>query len=89
MWGNKKSHTPQAADPEPKNWQTNQPPKRTPASNHCAGSISQRKTGNRDQSRFPPSRTRSCRKCRGFHNRCSTLTAAGLSASLSNKPCLW
>src|SRR5712691_7921900 len=27
MWGNKKSHTPQAADPEPKNWQTNQPPK--------------------------------------------------------------
>jgi cytoskeletal protein CcmA (bactofilin family) len=32
MWGNKKSHTPQAADPEPKNWQTNQPPKRTPAS---------------------------------------------------------
>jgi cytoskeletal protein CcmA (bactofilin family) len=32
MWGNKKSHTPQAADPEPKNWQTNQPPKRSPAS---------------------------------------------------------
>jgi hypothetical protein len=32
MWGNKKSHTPQAADLEPKNWQTNQPPKRTPAS---------------------------------------------------------
>src|SRR6266853_4828835 len=31
MWGNKKSHRPQAADPEPKNWQTNQPPKRTPA----------------------------------------------------------
>ncbi len=31
MWGNKKSHTPQAADPEPKNWQTNQPPKRTGA----------------------------------------------------------
>jgi len=29
---------------------------------HCAGSISQRKTGNRDQSRFPPSRIRSCRK---------------------------
>src|SRR5713226_4819982 len=32
MWGNKKSHTPQAADPEPKNWQTNQPPKPAPAS---------------------------------------------------------
>jgi hypothetical protein len=32
MWGNKKSHTPQAVDPGPKNWQTNQPPKRTPAS---------------------------------------------------------
>src|SRR6266704_3413638 len=32
MWGKKKSHTPQAADPEAKNWQTNQPPKRTPAS---------------------------------------------------------
>src|SRR6266849_2872592 len=31
MWGNKKSHTPQSADPEPKNWQTKQPPKRTPA----------------------------------------------------------
>ena len=28
MWGNKKSHTPQTADPEPKNSQTNQPPKR-------------------------------------------------------------
>src|SRR5260370_28157595 len=32
MWGNKKSHPPQAADPEPKNWQTNQPPKPAPAS---------------------------------------------------------
>jgi cytoskeletal protein CcmA (bactofilin family) len=32
MWGKKKSHTPQAANPEPKNWQTNQPPKPTPAS---------------------------------------------------------
>src|SRR6266446_1765460 len=32
MWGNKKSHTPQAADPGPKNWQTNQPPKPAPAS---------------------------------------------------------
>jgi len=32
MWGNKKSHTPQAADPEPKNWQTNQPPKPAPPS---------------------------------------------------------
>src|SRR6267143_5306880 len=32
MWGKKKSHTPQAADPEPKNWQTNQPPKPAPAS---------------------------------------------------------
>ncbi len=31
MWLNKKSHTPQAADPEPKNWQTNQPPKPAPA----------------------------------------------------------
>ena len=31
MWG-KKSHTPQAVDPEPKNWQTNQPPKPAPAS---------------------------------------------------------
>jgi cytoskeletal protein CcmA (bactofilin family) len=26
MWSNKKLETPQAADPEPKNWQTNQPP---------------------------------------------------------------
>ncbi len=32
MWGNKKSHTPQAADPEPNNLQTNQPPKPAPAS---------------------------------------------------------
>jgi cytoskeletal protein CcmA (bactofilin family) len=32
MWGNKKSHTPQAVDQEPKNWQTNQPPKPAPAS---------------------------------------------------------
>ena len=32
MWGNKKSHTPQAADPGPKNWQTNQSPKPAPAS---------------------------------------------------------
>jgi cytoskeletal protein CcmA (bactofilin family) len=32
MWGNKKSHTPQAVDPEPKNWQTNQPRKPAPAS---------------------------------------------------------
>jgi len=32
MWGKKKSHTPQAADPEPKNWQTNRPPKPAPAS---------------------------------------------------------
>src|SRR5713226_5468213 len=32
MWGNKNSHTPQAADPEPKNWQTTQPPKPAPAS---------------------------------------------------------
>ena len=31
MWG-KKSHTPQAVDPEPENWQTNQPPKPAPAS---------------------------------------------------------
>ncbi len=32
MWSNKKPETPQAADPEPKNWQTNQPPKPAPAS---------------------------------------------------------
>ncbi len=32
MWGNKKPDTPQAADPEPKNVQTNQPPKPAPAS---------------------------------------------------------
>jgi hypothetical protein len=32
MWGNKKSHTPQAVDPEPKNCQTNQPPNPAPAS---------------------------------------------------------
>src|SRR5713226_10599575 len=31
MWGNKKSHTPQSADPEPKNLQANQPPKPAPA----------------------------------------------------------
>jgi cytoskeletal protein CcmA (bactofilin family) len=30
MWGNKKSHTPQAADSEPTNLQTNQPTKVTP-----------------------------------------------------------
>jgi len=27
MWGNKKSHTPQSANPEPRILQTNQPPK--------------------------------------------------------------
>jgi len=32
MWGNKKSHTPEAAEPEPKNLETNQPPKPAPAS---------------------------------------------------------
>ncbi len=32
MWRNKKPVTPQAADPEPKNWQANQPPKPAPAS---------------------------------------------------------
>lgn len=32
MWGNKKPDTPQAADQEPKNLQTNQPPKPAPAS---------------------------------------------------------
>ena len=32
MWDNKKSHTPQTADPEPKNSQTNQPPKPVPPS---------------------------------------------------------
>jgi hypothetical protein len=31
MWGNKKPDTPQAADPEPKNLQMNQPPKPAPA----------------------------------------------------------
>ena len=31
MWGNKKPDTPQAAQPEPKNLQTNQPPKPAPA----------------------------------------------------------
>jgi hypothetical protein len=44
MWGNKKSHTPQAADPEPKNWQTNQPPAgaiaRLGSSLHVKGEIS-------------------------------------------------
>jgi len=32
MWGNKKPETPQGADPEPKNMQTNQPPKSAPES---------------------------------------------------------
>ena len=32
MWGNKKPDMPQAADPEPKNLQMNQPPKPAPAS---------------------------------------------------------
>ncbi len=32
MWGNKKPDMPQAADPEPKNLQLNQPPKHAPAS---------------------------------------------------------
>jgi cytoskeletal protein CcmA (bactofilin family) len=32
MWGNKKPETGQAVDGEPKNWQTNQPPKPAPAS---------------------------------------------------------
>ncbi len=32
MWGNKKSHTPQGLDPEPKIWQTNHLPKPAPAS---------------------------------------------------------
>ncbi len=32
MWGNKKPDTPQAADPEPKNVQMNQPPKPAPES---------------------------------------------------------
>src|SRR5260370_24267725 len=31
MWGNKKPYTPQAAQPVPKNLQTNQPPKPAPA----------------------------------------------------------
>ncbi len=31
MWGNKKSHT-QVVEPEPTNWQANQPPKPAPAS---------------------------------------------------------
>src|SRR6266849_1205291 len=32
MWGNKKSHKPQPANPEPRIWQTNQPPKPASAS---------------------------------------------------------
>ncbi len=32
MWGNKKPETPQGADAEPKNMQTNQPPKSAPES---------------------------------------------------------
>src|SRR6266436_6969852 len=32
MWGNKKPETPQGPDPEPKNVQTNQPPKSAPES---------------------------------------------------------
>src|SRR6266436_5886999 len=32
MWGSKKSHTPQSADPEPKNLQASQPPKPAPMS---------------------------------------------------------
>lgn len=32
MWRNKKSHTPQTADPDPKNWQANQSPKPHPES---------------------------------------------------------
>jgi hypothetical protein len=32
MWRNKKLDTPQGADPEPKNLQTNQPPKPAPGS---------------------------------------------------------
>src|SRR6266705_1263986 len=32
MWSNKKPETPQAADPEPKNVQMNQPPKSAPTS---------------------------------------------------------
>src|SRR5467141_4755708 len=48
MWGNKKSHTPQAVDPEPKTWQTNQPQTgataRVGPSLHVKGEIS----GNED-----------------------------------------
>ena len=48
MWGNKKSHIPQSADPEPKNWQTNQPQAgaiaRLGSSLHVKGEIS----GNED-----------------------------------------
>ncbi len=48
MWANKKSHTPQAADLEPKNWQTNQPlagaTARLGSSLHVKGEIS----GNED-----------------------------------------
>src|SRR5712664_3346264 len=32
MWSNKTPETLEAADPEPKNWQTNQPPKPAPTS---------------------------------------------------------
>ena len=31
MWPKKKSHAPQTADPEPKNWQSNEPPKPAPS----------------------------------------------------------
>ena len=48
MWVNKKSHTPQGADPEPKNGQTNLPPAgaiaRLGSSLHVKGEIS----GNED-----------------------------------------
>src|SRR5260370_37935551 len=48
MWVNKKSHTPQGADPEPKNGQTNLPPPgaiaRLGSSLHVKGEIS----GNED-----------------------------------------
>jgi hypothetical protein len=44
MWSNKKSQTLQAADPEPKNWQTTQPPAgataRLGSSLHVKGEIS-------------------------------------------------
>ena len=54
MWRNKKPDTPQAADPEPKNWVTNQLPRPAPAS--CEGTTNTNKdvvgTANRATARL-------------------------------------